>query len=93
MQPSSAMPAKAKIRFVCSGRGKARCKSHPDYPNGIAVDGSNSALPRCKFDLGYPAPACGMWVIDCENCGISVAVTAAGRRDDPKSVTVNCLNG
>jgi hypothetical protein len=31
-----------------------------------------------------------MWIIRCDRCPMSIAVTAAGRPDDPISVTVEC---
>ncbi len=44
----------------------------------------------CTIALPYPAPECGMWIIRCDRCPMSIAVTAAGRPDDPISVTVEC---
>ena len=83
------MKASATVEFVPSGRGKARCAPNPEYPNGIDVviaDGRTS----CKVDLPYPAPECGYFIVRCGLCEFSVAITAAGRPDDPKSVTMPC---
>ena len=78
------------IKFLSSGRGAARCAPDPTYPNGIALDASSGSKRVCTAILPYPAPECGLWVILCEACPMSVAVTAAGRPDDPTSVTMMC---
>lgn len=77
-----------EISFVKSGRGKARCDSNPDHPNGIAIKVDQT--PKCEVDLPYPAPECGYWQITCQLCKQTVAVTAAGRPDDPISVEIPC---
>lgn len=81
---------KSSIKFVKSGRGKARCKPDPDYPNGISLDLSRENEPKCKFDLPYPAPECGYWHISCLDCEKNFVITAAGRVDDPIALTVPC---
>lgn len=81
------------ISFLPSGRGKARCEPNPAYPNGIAVDltaGQVNVPQSCEVDLPYPAPECGTWLVVCGLCKISIAVTAAGRPDDPISVKIPC---
>ena len=78
------------IEFRPSGRGKARCAPDPNHPNGIAVDGSIRGMESCLVELPYPAPECGMWLVRCGRCGVSVAITAAGRPDDPISIRMNC---
>lgn len=80
-----------RIEFTPSGRGKAQCAPDPKYPHGIALDGTQSAGKTCKVELPYPAPECGMWRIDCDECSMSIIVTAAGRADDPISVKMSCL--
>lgn len=77
------------LEFKPSGRGKARCPTDPDWPNGKDLDISNSEI-SCKVDLPYPAEECGTWIIRCSACGMSLGVTAAGRPDDPKSIKVPC---
>lgn len=77
------------LEFQPSGRGKARCPSNPDWPNGKDLDISKGAT-ACSVDLPYPADECGTWIIRCSACGMSLGVTAAGRPDDPKSVKVPC---
>ena len=77
------------VEFVPSGRGKAQCAPDPAYPDGIDLDVSLGAA-SCKVDLPYPAPECGHFIVRCGLCGFSAAITAAGRPDDPKSVTIPC---
>lgn len=77
------------VEFVASGRGRAQCKSDPLYPKGKDIDISEGA-PACKVALPYPAPECGVYVVTCKACGMKVALTAAGRPDDPISVTIPC---
>ncbi len=76
------------VTFHKSGRGKAQCPSNPAYPNGKKID--VGILPNCEVALPYPAPECGEFVVKCKACKASVIVTAAGRPDDPISVTVPC---
>ena len=66
-----------------------QCPSDPAYPNGIEVDAAQGKI-GCAVDLPYPAECCGIWLIACPVCGNQVAVTAAGRRDDPKRVRIPC---
>ena len=33
---------------------------------------------------------CGVYLVECKICGSSVALTTAGRIDDPRSVTIAC---
>lgn len=77
------------IEFQPSGRGKARCAPNPDYPKGKAVDASEGHT-ACDVELPYPASECGAWIVRCKACGMSAAVTAAGRPDDPISVKIAC---
>lgn len=78
------------VHFHPSGRGKAQCEPNLSYPEGIALDGSTAGAPSCTVKLPYPAPECGFWMINCHRCAMSLAVTAAGRPDDPISVKINC---
>lgn len=80
------------VQFRASGRGKAQCPPNPNFPNGIEVDASMGEQ-GCVVALPYPAPECGLWIINCAACGGGgVAITAAGRADDPKSVKIPCQN-
>ncbi len=84
------MSAIHSIKFVASGRGKAQCPSNPDFPNGKEIAIPTDAPFRCEIDLPYPAPECGYFKIDCSLCSMSIAITAAGRPDDPIKLTVPC---
>ena len=80
-----------EIEFIPSGRGKAQCDPDPNYPDGIALDCSSHGDRTCTVELPYPAPECGIWIIHCKKCGMSVAATAAGRLDDPISIRMRCM--
>ena len=79
------------IEFHASGRGKARCPADPQFPDGVRATMARSGAPSCTIEFPYPAPECGHWQAVCRLCGFSIAITAAGRADDPRSLTVNCL--
>jgi hypothetical protein len=64
---------------------------NPSYPDGINIRcGVPDAKQICKVDLAYPAPRCGVYLIHCKICDMRVAITTAGRRDDPCSVEIPC---
>jgi hypothetical protein len=73
-----------------SGRGKAQCPPDPAYPDGMHLDMS-MGKKSCLVNLPYPAPECGCWTVHCGECGLTVAATAAGRPDDPRTLKVACL--
>lgn len=76
--------------FITEGE-QAKHPANPAYPNGIEVDArSERGAPACTIELTYPAPAIGSHLIECAYCGVTACVTAAGRRDDPRTVTVTC---
>lgn len=77
-----------KVEWKGSGR-KAQSAPNPAYPNGIDIDVSGGKK-ACYTTLPYPAKECGAWILTCENCGFSAAITAAGRPDDPRSVKLPC---
>jgi hypothetical protein len=79
-----------QVEFVPSGRGKAQCASDPNYPHGIQVDCSDGAVATCTVALPYPAKECGHYRVECRLCHFSVALTAAGRADDPTEVKMPC---
>lgn len=74
--------------FHGNGR-RPKCPPNPDFPDGIVLDMALGS-PGCSVSLTYPAPSCGLWVIECPVCGLCVGVTAASRADDPKTVTIPC---
>lgn len=67
-----------------------RCAPDPAYPSGKDIDASTGLHQSCIVDVPYPARRCGIYLIKCLLCEISVAVTTAGRPDDPKSVRFDC---
>lgn len=82
------MSENISVEWLTNGR-KARCQPNPDYPGGIKVNLAGDGI-GCEKALPYPAPECGVWLVRCERCGASAAITAAGRTDDPKQVTLPC---
>ena len=70
--------------------GPPQQPSDPRYPDGVDVQSAAPGLPSCKADLPYPAPERLVWSIRCKRCGYRAGVTAAGRPDDPRSVTLPC---
>lgn len=76
------------IEWKGAGR-KATQPPNPGYPKGIVVRGKDN-VPACKAIPKYPAPECGVWLLECSICGSSIAVTAAGRIDDPCEIWVPC---
>ena len=77
------------IEWIDRGR-EAQCAPDPAFPDGKDVDVSNGAVQTCKIALPYPAPRCGLWAVACDVCGLRVALTAAGRPDDGRSVRLPC---
>jgi hypothetical protein len=71
-------------------RREPQCAPDPQYPCGIAVDISEEGKPSCMTLLDYPARRCGVYLIQCRRCGAHLAVTTAGRVDDPYSVKLAC---
>lgn len=80
---------KLKVRWIDHGR-KPTQKSNPLYPKGIDLDLSKGADMCCAQALPYPAKRCGMFMVTCELCGLKVAISTAGRPDDPRSVKLAC---
>lgn len=74
----------ATVKFIASGRGKAQCRPNSYYPYGMELD-LCSGLPGEWIELPYPAPECGVFIIEGDQIGC-IAITAAGRSDDPKKV-------
>lgn len=66
---------------------------NPAFPKGIDIPPAYPEQPWCKVDLPYPAKRVGLYVITCHDCGLRVAVTTAGRPDDPRSAKINCKTG
>lgn len=83
------MSERHKVEWIDHGR-EPQCAPNPLYPKGIDLDASLGARRTCKVDLPYPARRCGHYAVWCSACGMTLAVTTAGRVDDPRSVTVAC---
>ncbi len=66
-----------------------KCEPNPNFPKGIDIK-TTSGVPGCKVDLPYPAKRCGLYVVKCSVCDMTIGVTTAGRPDDPRSVEVPC---
>jgi hypothetical protein len=77
------------ITWMDAGRWP-RVKPNPQYPDGKDISLAKPGQPSCKVDLPYPARRIGTYVVVCDDCGLSVGVTTAGRRDDPRSVELPC---
>lgn len=78
-----------KVEWHDAGR-EPQCAPNPRFPKGIDADCSDGAEATCTEALPYPAKRCGHYLIECETCGQRVAVTTAGRPDDPRSVKIAC---
>lgn len=88
------MATKLDVEWIDRGR-EPKVEPNPAYPAGIDLDLTLHAQwptsgNTCRTAVEYPAPRCGVYVITCELCGLRVAVTTAGRPDDPRSVTIPC---
>lgn len=78
-----------RVSWIDGGR-EARCPPDPAFPKGIDLDVAAGAAKICSTLLPYPAPRCGYHEVTCADCGLVIAITAAGRPDDPRSVKVAC---
>ena len=83
--------AHLKITWVDYGRDP-QCAANPEFPAGVDIDmvWGRWAEPNCLVSLPYPAKRCGRYEIACTRCGLTMAVSTAGRADDPRSVRVLC---
>jgi hypothetical protein len=77
-----------KIEWIDRGR-EPQCAPDPAYPNGKDVV-LTSEKPFCTVSLPCPAKRCGIYVVTCETCGFSIALTTARRPDDPRSIQMPC---
>ncbi len=67
-----------------------KCPPNPAWPDGMDIDMSDGAERTCTVALPFPAPRCGLMMIECGICGLRAGVTVAGRRDDPRSIRLGC---
>lgn len=79
-----------EISWIWRSREPAKCAPDENYPYGKAIDLSDPENLSCGFDLPYPAPGVGTWIVKCKACGHTTGVTAAGRPDDPTTVKWAC---
>jgi hypothetical protein len=89
----SALGAAGESRFLTDWVDQHRVTTYPanpSYPRGSSIDVALDAPHACRVQLPYPAARCGMWVVTCRVCGYAIALTTAGRADDPCSVRVPC---
>lgn len=78
-----------KVEWV-DGHREPQCPPRPEFPAGIDLDASFGAAVVCSTDLPYPAKRCGHYVVTCSICGQTIAITTAGRADDPRSLKIAC---
>lgn len=78
-----------KIEWIDAGR-EPKVQPNPNFPEGRDVDASGGAEATCATDLPYPAKRIGHYLLECETCGQRIAITTAGRPDDPRTVKVAC---
>ena len=77
------------VKFNDSGREPSQ-KADPRFPRGMTISMARPGQTSCTYNLPYPAPRCGIYSISCNICGLTVAVTVAGRADDPNKITLPC---
>jgi hypothetical protein len=56
----------------------------------MELDLTKGAKVACLAELPYPAECCGVLIVRCTKCGENVAITTAGRADDPRTVKLPC---
>jgi hypothetical protein len=79
-----------EIKWIDRGR-EPQCPPNPVYPNGIDLPCAYpDAKQMCHVQLPYPAPRCGILMVHCKICQMTVVITTAGRPDDPRSVQIAC---
>lgn len=80
--------SKHNVKWIDHGR-EPQAPTNPQYPDGVAIDMSQGK-ECCTVELPYPAKRCGYYAVRCTECWTSVAITTAGRPDDPSSVKMKC---
>lgn len=78
-----------KVTWLDLGRD-AQYPPDPAYPSGKDIQLHTGIKPKCTIQLPYPAARCGLYIVECEQCGVRLGVTTAGRHDDPRSVEIAC---
>lgn len=77
------------VKFNDSGR-YPKVAPNPKFPDGINASCAQSGEKSCTFNLPYPAPRCGTYSVLCNKCKFTAIITVAGRRDDPRTITLPC---
>lgn len=84
------MVNKFKIEWIDHGR-EPQCKPDPLYPTGKTIPAFGPLnAQKCEVDLPYPAKRCGLYIVECQLCGIRIGATTAGRPDDPCKIIIAC---
>lgn len=66
-----------------------QCAPDPNFPNGKRIKAPSGIL-ACPVELPYPAKRCGYYLVERTRCAVRVAITTAGRPDDPRSAEIAC---
>jgi hypothetical protein len=82
-------PPKHIVTWHDNGR-EPQVAPDPAYPSGRDILLPLEIAARCTVKLPYPAKRCGFYHVKCTHCDCSVAVTTAGRPDDPRSIEIPC---
>lgn len=70
--------------------GAPQRAANPAFPNGSDIDLTDGVGGRCPALLPQFPGKLGLYEVRCATCGLSVALTSAGRTDDAKAVRVPC---
>lgn len=84
-----APPQQFRIEWI-DGNREPQVQPNPAYPEGIDVVTVEPGEVGCRVKLSYPARRIGMYLVECKLCRVRLALTTAGRPDDPRSVSVPC---
>jgi hypothetical protein len=82
------MPDQFRITWVDRGC-EPQCQPDPAFPDGKRIEAPPDIL-ACSVELPYPAKRCGYYVVECTRCSVRVAITTAGRPDDPRLAEIPC---
>ncbi len=80
------------VEWIDRGR-EPRCEPDLRYPNGKPLLLLDQTVKHCTVSLPYPAKRCGVYVVNCEKCKMTIGITTAGRPDDPNVVQLAERNG
>jgi hypothetical protein len=83
------MGSPLKIEWI-EGDEDADHAVDPAYPHGRDLVDNPEARTHCLVRLPYPAMRSGQWRVTCGKCRKSVVIDAAGREDDPCSLSLAC---